>query len=79
LGFLYAYSLVYMLNKPARGLYAGLFESSIGAGELIGPLMMGYVGFSIAPSFPYLILGIIGAVSILLTIKGIKNSYRRAP
>jgi len=79
LGFLYAYSLVYMLNKPAKGLYAGLFESAIGTGELIGPLMMGYVGFSIAPSYPYLILGIIGAFSILLTLRGIKTSYRRAP
>jgi predicted MFS family arabinose efflux permease len=77
LGFLYAYSLVYMLNKPAKGLYAGLFESSIGIGELLGPLTMGYLGFSIAPSFPYLILGLVGAFSILITLMAIWIAYRR--
>jgi DHA1 family multidrug resistance protein-like MFS transporter len=79
LGFLYAYSLVYMLNKPAKGLYAGLFESSIGTGELIGPLAMGYIGFSIAPSFPFLILGIVGTLSILVTFRFIRIFYRRGP
>jgi len=79
LGFLYAYSLVFMLNKAAKGLYAGVFESSIGLGELLGPLSMGYLGFSIAPSFPYLILGIVGLFSMLITLMANRFAHRRVP
>ena len=37
LGLLYIYSLVHTLNRPSRGLNAGLFESSIGIGHEGGP------------------------------------------
>lgn len=74
LGLIYAYSLVYVLNKPAKGLNAGLFESSIGIGQFIGPLAMGFLGFSISPGFPYLFLGILAATSILLTLVPIRHA-----
>jgi DHA1 family multidrug resistance protein-like MFS transporter len=74
LGLIYAYSLVYVLNRPAKGLNAGLFESSIGIGEFIGPLSMGFLGFSISPSFPYLFLGVLAAASILLTLLAIRHA-----
>ena len=75
-GLIYAYSLGHILNKPAKGLYAGLFESSIGVGELAGPLTMGYLGFSLYPSFPFLFLALIGAGSIAVTAKIVKKSFR---
>jgi hypothetical protein len=31
--------------QKLQGFYAGLFESAIGIGELIGPMLMGYIGF----------------------------------
>ena len=68
LGVTYSFSLDYMLSKPAKGLYAGLFESSIGIGELLGPLAMGYVGFIVSPSSPYLALGVVGVLSIFLLV-----------
>lgn len=74
LGLIYAYSLVYVLNKPAKGLNAGLFESSIGIGQFIGPISMGFLGFSISPGFPYLFLGILAAASILLTLMAIRHA-----
>jgi DHA1 family multidrug resistance protein-like MFS transporter len=81
LGLSYSYSLCQMLNRPARGLYAGLFESSIGMGELVGPLAMGYLGFIFYPSFPYLSLGIVGLISIIVVLvagSGIMHRSRRA-
>jgi len=74
LGLIYAYSLVYALNRPAKGLNAGLFESSIGIGQFIGPISMGFLGFSISPGFPYLFLGIMAAASILLTFAAIRRA-----
>lgn len=80
IGLTYSYSLQQMLNKPAKGMYAGLFESSIGVGELAGPLAMGYLGFVFYPSFPYLSLGVIGLLSIILVLfSWIRHGFRRAP
>jgi len=74
LGLLYAYSLAFMLDRPAKGFYAGLFESSIGIGQLMGPMLMGYVGFISAPSLPYLILSILAAISAAVTITSIRGA-----
>lgn len=63
LGLLYAHSLVLMISMPSRGFYAGIFESSIGLGELIGPILMGYIGFVLSPSSPYIFLSLLGLVS----------------
>jgi len=68
LGLLYASSLVFMLSKPAKGLYAGLFETAIGLGELAGPISMGYLGFIAGPAFPFLSLGLLGLASIPLAV-----------
>ncbi|HRR53714.1 MAG TPA: MFS transporter [Candidatus Methanomethylicus sp.] len=76
LGLLYAYSLAFVLNKPAKGFYAGLFESAIGIGELIGPMLMGYIGFISAPSSPYLLLAILAAISAVLTMRAMRGFYR---
>jgi len=76
LGLLYAHSLTCVLNKPAKGFYAGLFESAIGIGELIGPMLMGYIGFIYAPSSPYLLLAILAAVSAVLTLRAMRGFYR---
>jgi len=65
LGLLYSHSLVLMLSLPSRGLYAGIFESSIGLGELLGPIIMGYFGFVVSPSFPYICLSSLGGFSSL--------------
>ncbi|MCX8181910.1 MAG: MFS transporter [Candidatus Methanomethyliaceae archaeon] len=67
LGLLYAYSLLLMLSLPSRGRYAGIFESSIGLGELVGPIIMGYMGFVISPSFPYICLSILGLISSIVS------------
>jgi predicted MFS family arabinose efflux permease len=79
LGLLYAHSLIYMLNKPAKGLYAGLFESSIGIGELIGPITMGYLGFVVVPSFPYLFLSILGIISFMLMLRAMRGFSQQGP
>jgi len=76
LGLLYAHSLAFVLNKPAKGFYAGLFESAIGIGELIGPMLMGYIGFISAPSSPYLLLAILAAISAVLTMRAMRGFYR---
>ena len=76
LGLLYAHSLAFVLNKPAKGFYAGLFESAIGIGELIGPMLMGYIGFISAPSSPYLLLAILAAISAVLTLRAMRGFYR---
>ncbi len=76
LGLLYAYSLAFVLNKPAKGFYAGLFESSIGIGQLLGPLLMGYIGFILTPSSPYLALALLGAFSAALIAALMRGSYR---
>lgn len=79
LGLLYAHSLVLMLSLPSRGLYAGIFESSIGLGEVAGPVTMGYIGFAVSPSFPYLCLSLLGGVSslmaFLLLTRGVKKLF----
>lgn len=77
LGLLYAYSLAFVLNKPAKGFYAGLFESAIGMGQLLGPLLMGYLAFISVPSAPYLALALLGAISAALTVAFIRGSSRR--
>lgn len=77
LGLLYAYSLAFVLNKPAKGFYAGLFESAIGMGQLLGPLLMGYLAFISLPSAPYLALAILGAISAALTVVFMRGSSRR--
>ncbi len=77
LGLLYAFSLVLMISMPSRGLYAGIFESSIGLGELIGPVLMGYIGFVLSPSSPYIFLSLLGlsssALSFLMISRGQKK------
>lgn len=67
LGLLYAHSLVYMLSLPSKGLHAGILESSIGLGELIGPIIMGSLAFVVSPSFPYLCLSLLGGASTVVT------------
>jgi hypothetical protein len=64
-GIIYAYSLCHVLERPAKGLYAGLFESSIGIGQIAGPLSMGYIAFVISPAAPYFAMGILGLASAL--------------
>lgn len=77
-GLIYAYSLGYVLERPSKGLYAGLFESAIGIGQIVGPLSMGYVGFALSPSSPYLamsMLGIASAISMAwVLLKGKKKA-----
>lgn len=77
LGLLYAHSLVLMLSLPSRGLYAGIFESSIGLGELLGPLAMGYIGFAVSPSSPYICLSILGGVSSILAFLFITRGQKK--
>ncbi len=76
LGLLYAYSLAFVLNKPAKGFYAGLFESAIGIGQFIGPMLMGYIGFISAPSSPYLVLAFLAAISAAVTMRAMRGFYR---
>ncbi len=78
-GMIYAFSLGHMLDRPAKGLYAGLFESSIGIGQIVGPLTMGYVGFAISPSSPYLAMGMLGAASAAAISGILVIAKRRAP
>ncbi|MGQ9759805.1 MAG: MFS transporter [Candidatus Methanomethylicaceae archaeon] len=74
LGIIYAYSLEFALSLPSRGSHAGIFESSIGFGELVGPIMMGSIGFAISSSFPYLCLSILtgasSAIAFLIIARG---------
>lgn len=63
LGMVYASSLTMALDRPAKGLYAGLFESGIGIGQMAGPLSMGYIGFIISPSAPYFAMAMLGGAS----------------
>lgn len=62
-GAIYAFSLDHVLDRPAKGLYAGFFESAIGIGQIAGPLSMGYIGFAVSPSSPYLAMGLLGIAS----------------
>ncbi|MDI9644984.1 MAG: MFS transporter [Candidatus Verstraetearchaeota archaeon] len=67
LGMLYAHALGRMLDQPSRGLGAGLFEASIGFGQFLGPIVMGYVGFTFGSGAIFLVLSLIAAVSIPVT------------
>lgn len=79
LGLTYAYSLLYMISRPSRGLYAGLFESAIGIGELVGPLSLGYLGFLYGAPSPFLLLLVLGASSFFLVLGRINGFSRAAP
>ncbi|MCQ5376660.1 MAG: MFS transporter [Candidatus Methanomethylicia archaeon] len=79
LGLTYAYSLLHMINRPSRGLYAGLFESAIGIGELVGPLSLGYLGYLYGTASPFLLLLILGGASFFIVMRRINGFSRRAP
>lgn len=78
-GLIYSFSLGHMLARPTKGLYAGLFESAIGIGQIAGPLSMGYIGFVISPSSPYLAMGLIGIASSAAIAGALLSAKRRAP
>jgi MFS family permease len=78
-GVIYSYSLGRVLERPAKGLYAGLFESAIGVGQIAGPLSMGYIGFIISPSSPYLAMSLIGVVSTATIAGGLLMAKKRGP
>lgn len=79
LGLTYAYSLLHMINRPSRGLYAGLFESAIGIGELVGPLSLGYLGYLYGAASPFLLLLILAGASFFIVLMRINGFSRRAP
>ena len=78
-GMIYSFSLGHILDRPAKGLYAGLFESAIGIGQIAGPLSMGYIGFAISPSSPYLAMGLLGAASAAAISGALLRVKKRAP
>jgi MFS family permease len=78
-GMIYAFSLGHVLDRPAKGFYAGLFESAIGIGQIAGPLSMGYIGFAISPSSPYLAMGLLGAASAVGISGALLRAKKRAP
>jgi MFS family permease len=78
-GIIYAYSLCHVLERSAKGLYAGLFESSIGIGQIAGPLSMGYIAFVISPAAPYFTMGILGLASALAIALAMVKGSKEEP
>jgi DHA1 family multidrug resistance protein-like MFS transporter len=78
-GMIYAYSLSHVLERPAKGFYAGLFESAIGIGQIAGPLSMGYIGFVLSPSTPYLAMGVLGIASAVAIAFALFRGQKKAP
>jgi len=76
-GMIYAHSLSHVLERPSKGLYAGLFESAIGIGQIAGPLSMGYIGFVLSPQSPYLAMGVLGTASALTIALALVRGQRK--
>ncbi|MEM3816380.1 MAG: MFS transporter [Candidatus Bathyarchaeia archaeon] len=77
-GILYAESISVMLKNwgHARGYAAGLFESLIGVGYFLGPLLGGAAANEYAPNAPY-ILGFIASLAVAITLALKRLSGRR--